>query len=218
MDAITSSSSVTLSSAVDDEEALQQVQEITKRVEAVLTLQKHAREAGERRDADAVAVQEAAVLQGDEDVDPLLSPDEEEEDDDDDDGSKPFTIRNLDTGESICVDEAGAAGSAGADALRLKLASGTLQPNTSAWESTKAECRGLLEKLASTSSLSFKTYQLCVWQERYVYAEDAALCYKQLNKEHVPAGKSKRIPFEKIQFVGAADENQFVIRLSLIHI
>ena len=38
-------------------------------------------------------------------------------------------------------------------------------------QASKAECCGVLEKLASRSTLSFRSYELCVWQERYVYTE-----------------------------------------------
>jgi len=96
--------------------------------------------------------------------------------------------------------------------LRSKLSFGALQPHTSAWEASKAECCGVLEKLASRSTLSFRSYELCVWQERYVYTEDDALCYRQVNKERTPVGAAKRIPFAVIQFVGPFDDAQFVIK------
>ena len=44
----------------------------------------------------------------------------------------------------------------------------------------------LLEKLASKTTLSFRSYQLCVWQERYVFAEDEGLYYQHLSTEMVP--------------------------------
>ena len=117
----------------------------------------------------------------------------------------PFVIRNLDTGEATSI-----ATDAASDWSKLSL--GSLQPGTSAWESTKAECRGLLEKLARKSTFSFRSYQLCVWQERYVFAEDDALCYQQLSQDRVPSGPMKRIPYSSISFVGPIDDTQFVLR------
>jgi len=62
---------------------------------------------------------------------------------------------------------------------------------------------GLLEKLASSTTLSFRSYQLCVWQERYVYASDDALCYQHLSADMQPTGSEKQIPYASIEFVGA---------------
>ena len=62
---------------------------------------------------------------------------------------------------------------------------------------------GLLEKLASSTTLSFRSYQLCVWQERYVYASDDALCYQHLSADMQPTGSTKQIPYSSIEFVGA---------------
>ena len=127
----------------------------------------------------------------------------------------PFTIRNLDTNEATIVpleeDEASESATELPPTLRSKLSFGELQPHTPAWNATKNECRGVLEKLASKSTMSFRSYQLCVWQERFVYAADDALCYQQLSSERVPSGPSKRIPYASIQFVGPVDETQLVI-------
>ena len=62
---------------------------------------------------------------------------------------------------------------------------------------------GLLEKLASSTTVSFRSYQLCVWQERYVYASDDALCYQHLSADMQPTGSKKQIPYASIEFVGA---------------
>jgi hypothetical protein len=62
---------------------------------------------------------------------------------------------------------------------------------------------GLLEKLASSTTISFRSYQLCVWQERYVYASDEALCYQHLSADMQPTGAVKTIPYSSIEFVGA---------------
>mmetsp|Transcript_8167 Transcript_8167/g.20331 ORF Transcript_8167/g.20331 Transcript_8167/m.20331 type:complete len:306 (-) Transcript_8167:297-1214(-) len=119
-----------------------------------------------------------------------------------------FVIRNLDTGEAVSL-ELGAGDASGKD---LKLSFGTLQQNPQAWEALKADSKGLLEKLASSTTLSFRSYQLCVWQERYVYASDDALCYQHLSADMQPTGSKKQIPYASIEFVGPFDEQQFVVK------
>ena len=136
-----------------------------------------------------------------------------------------FVIRNLDTGEAVSL-ELSAGDASGKD---LKLSFGTLQQNPQAWEALKADSKGaptpstapppahaprayshrlrrragLLEKLASSTTVSFRSYQLCVWQERYVYASDDALCYQHLSADMQPIGSKKQIPYASIEFVGA---------------
>jgi hypothetical protein len=125
-----------------------------------------------------------------------------------------FVIRNLDTGEVTSVALHGREGTSGGElppTLYSKLSFGALQPHTPAWDAAKADCRGVLEKLASKSTLSFRSYQLCVWQERFVFAEDDALSYHQLGKERQPQGSKKRIPYGSIRFVGPFDQTQFVL-------
>ena len=194
--------------------------------------------AAAHRAAAAAAEQDAALLyaagapargmdipdDGEADDGAEMSPDEDEVNDADDLEmeagqeqqqlqQQPFVIKNLDTGEQVSLEAMPE--SAGLDTEAPPLASqltfGSIIPNSSEWNTAKEECRGRLEKLAAKSSLSFRAYQLCVWQERYVFAEDTALCYRQLSKEHMPIGLAKRIPYASMQFVGPFDDRQFVI-------
>lgn len=55
--------------------------------------------------------------------------------------------------------------------VRSKLNFGTIQQNSGAWEALKNESRGLLEKLASKTTINFRSYQLCVWQVRGLRGE-----------------------------------------------
>ena len=56
---------------------------------------------------------------------------------------------------------------------------------------------------------------LCDAQERYVYADEEALCYKHLTSNMVPIDDTcKRIPYSTIEFVGPFNETQFVIKCS----
>jgi len=126
----------------------------------------------------------------------------------------PFVIRNLDTGEAISIplEAGGEQVELDPEEVRRKLTFGTSSHNPEAWATLKSESRGLLEKLASKTTLSFRSYQLCVWQERYVFADDDALCYQHLTTEMEPAGEPKRIPYSSIEFVGPFDDTQFVLK------
>ena len=200
-------------SAPDDAEAMLQIQQMTTQITAVLSLQTVARAwlararaaAEERTRRECAAVRMQATLRG-----RIVRgwPRKAENSASTSDGSTlPFVVRNLDTGEESSVvlsaDEA-----VSPSALHL----GTLQRGTSAWETARLECRGLLEKLAGNKSMSIFSYQLCVWQERYVFAEEDALCYQQLALDRTPTGRVTRIPYASIQFVGPYDESQFVLK------
>ena len=123
-----------------------------------------------------------------------------------DDADAPFTIRNLDTGEAVALQVGGE------QLVWEQLSYSTLSSNPAAWEALKAESKGLLEKLASKSTFSIRSYQLCVWQERWVFAADDALCYQHLSADMQPTGKQKRIPYSTIEFVGPFDDTQFVVK------
>lgn len=197
-------------SAPDDDEAMKQIMEMQTQITALLKVQACARnfihrirEAEElRRDQEAAAVFIQAHTRGRiargwpkwMRYDPAS-------------GESPFTVRNLDTGEATTVTV-----NTRTAPLLTTMSFGSLQRGSSAWDNTRQECRGLLEKLASKSTISFRQYQLCVWQERYVFAEDDALCYQQLALDRTPTGKCKKIPYSSIQFVGPYDETQFVLK------
>ena len=123
-----------------------------------------------------------------------------------DDADAPFTIRNLDTGEAVALQVGGE------QLVWEQLSYSTLSSNPAAWEALKAESKGLLEKLASKSTFSIRSYQLCVWQERCVFAADDALCYQHLSADMQPTGKQKRIPYSTIEFVGPFDDTQFGVK------
>ena len=121
--------------------------------------------------------------------------------------ARNLVVKNLDTGEvaEVEVDDS-------ATAPQLSL--GLLLANSPEWQTVKRQCRGLLEKLAvsHSSRLSFRSYRLCVWQERYVFADDDAVCYQSLGKDRTPTGSVKRIPYANIEFIGPYDDLQFVVQ------
>jgi len=123
-----------------------------------------------------------------------------------------FVMRNLDTGEAVVLDVPRGRAEEEEGRERASAALSSLITNSGEWEAIKREARGVLEKLASAKTLSFRSYQLCVWQERWVYAADDALCYQHLNSEVEPIGAAKRIPYSSVEFVGPFDETQFVIK------
>jgi len=148
--------------------------------------------ASEEQEASAAASEEqqASAATSEEEQDPAV-----------------FTIRNLDTGEIVAVDLS----QNGKESCSAPV-SGRLGTSSEQWQALKDDSKGLLEKLASCKTLSFRSYQLCVWQERYVFAEDDALCYQHISSEMQPVGESKRILFSTIEFVGPFDETQFVVK------
>ena len=173
-------------SAPDDDEAAAEIMRMKREVTAVLLIQQAARYWAEcRRDAavrDAAVTYLQAVVRGKATRGwpsrisaPSSEPDGHTGDED---CESAFTIRNLDTGEATTVVVDTRDIREGGNLASLNF--GSLQRGTSAWEATRLECRGLLEKLASHSTVSFRSYQLCVWQERYVFAEDDAICYQQV--------------------------------------
>lgn len=125
-----------------------------------------------------------------------------------------FVVRNLDTGETVEVtldDEGGSTpGAQRASASSAVL--GTVQRGSHEWAALLEEARGVLEKLASSKMFTVRRRQLCIWQERYIYATDDALCYQHVTNDMQPFGKSKHIPYSSIEFVGAFDEAQFVVK------
>ena len=130
------------------------------------------------------------------------------------DSTESFVIRNLDTGEAITIPLGGGKQeqALAPDLIRQQLSFSTVSKAPGTWESLKQGSRGHVEKLASHTSLSLGTYQLCVWQERYMYAEDDALCYQHLSAEMMPVGDPKRILYSSIEFVGPFDDTQFVLK------
>ena len=200
-------------SAPDD--PTEEIRRLNQEILSVQLIQKRGVEMLERRkEAEEAAKAAEAAADGAGSSEPPASAADDDCSPDEDAYDAEFTVRNLDTGESISVALNGSEAAAGGQlppTLTSKLSLGTLAVGTSEWEAAKAECRGLLEKLASKSTLSFRSYQLCVWQERYVYAEDDALCYQQLSKDRIPSGRSRRIPYSSIDFVGPYDETQFVV-------
>jgi len=141
---------------------------------------------------------------------------------------EPFVIRNLDTGEiiSIPMTDGTSEDLVDPELVRQKLSFGTISQNPEAWQALKEEAQGVLEKLASKATYSFRSYQLCVWQRRYVYATDDALVYfhlrddeelyvqdDELKADNIKLrGDEKRIPYSSIEFVGSFDSTQFIIK------
>jgi hypothetical protein len=217
-------------SAPDDDEAMAQIALMTKQINAVILVQTKVRAHLQRRKVKRAVTDKQQEGQ----LDRLMQVDaavaiqahvrgcvargwpssmlcREDSLDEGPDDASLFIVRNLDTGEftTVKVDT-----TAAAKKQTAQLSFGTLQRGSSAWEAVRLECRGMLEKLAVRSTFSFKQYQLCIWQERWVFAEEDALCYQQLDVARMPTGKMKRIPYSSMQFVGPYDDTQFVLKVS----
>jgi len=73
------------------------------------------------------------------------------------------------------------------------------------------ETRGVLEKLAE-GNLKLGTWQMVLWQPRWVFASTEALCYQKITADERPIGKEKRIPFSDIQQIEELEFGEFVLQ------
>lgn len=75
------------------------------------------------------------------------------------------------------------------------------------------ETRGVLEKLAE-GNLKFGSWQMVLWQPRWVRAEVDALCYQKITADERPIGKEKRIEFRDIKEIEELEYGEFVLQCS----
>uniref|UniRef100_A0A7S2JS61 PH domain-containing protein n=1 Tax=Haptolina brevifila TaxID=156173 RepID=A0A7S2JS61_9EUKA len=75
------------------------------------------------------------------------------------------------------------------------------------------ETRGVLEKLAE-GNLKLGTWQMVLWQPRWVFASTEALCYQKITADERPIGKEKRIPFSDVQMIEELEFGEFVLQCS----
>ena len=78
-----------------------------------------------------------------------------------------------------------------------------------------AEARGQFEKLAGDASTSLHllgSWQVVLWQPRWLYAERDALCYQRVGNFGVPLGQAKRIPFEQVTCIDEYEHGEFVLQ------
>jgi len=73
------------------------------------------------------------------------------------------------------------------------------------------ETRGVLEKLAE-GNLKLGTWQMVLWQPRWVYAETDCLCYQKITADERPIGKVKRVEFKDVREIEELEYGEFVLQ------
>jgi len=73
------------------------------------------------------------------------------------------------------------------------------------------ESRGVLEKLAE-GNLKLGTWQMVLWQPRWVFAETDCLCYQKITADERPIGKVKRIEFRDVREIEELEYGEFVLQ------
>jgi len=75
------------------------------------------------------------------------------------------------------------------------------------------ETRGILEKLAD-AAVKLGSWQMVLWQPRWVFAELDGLCYQKISADEKPIGQPKKILFSSIMQIEELDCGEFVLQCS----
>lgn len=78
-------------------------------------------------------------------------------------------------------------------------------------EALLRETSGVMEKLAE-GNLKLFSWQMVLWQPRWVKAEPHALCYQKITADERPVGKEKRIEFSTIREIEELEYGEFVLQ------
>ena len=73
------------------------------------------------------------------------------------------------------------------------------------------ETRGVMEKLAE-GNLKLFSWQMVLWQPRFVKADKDALVYQKVTADERPIGKEKRIEFSIIREIEELEHGEFVLQ------
>lgn len=73
-----------------------------------------------------------------------------------------------------------------------------------------SETRGVVEKLADPA-FKMGSWQLVLWQPRWVFAETDGFCYQKISAEEAPIGKPKKILFAAVDTIEELDCAEFVL-------
>ncbi|KAL1495209.1 hypothetical protein AB1Y20_017073 [Prymnesium parvum] len=73
------------------------------------------------------------------------------------------------------------------------------------------ETRGILEKLAD-AAVKLGSWQMVLWQPRWVFAELDGLCYQKISAEEKPIGQPKKILYSSILHIEELDQGEFVLQ------
>ena len=61
-------------------------------------------------------------------------------------------------------------------------------------------------------NLKLGSWQMVLWQPRWVHAETDALCYQKITSDERPIGKQKRIEFRDIREIEELENAEFVLQ------
>lgn len=74
-----------------------------------------------------------------------------------------------------------------------------------------SETRGVVEKLADPA-VKLGSWQLVLWQPRWVFAETDGFCYQKISSDESPIGKPKKIMFVAVDTIEELDCAEFVLQ------
>ena len=74
-----------------------------------------------------------------------------------------------------------------------------------------SETRGVVEKLADPA-VKLGSWQLVLWQPRWVFAETDGFCYQKISADESPIGKPKKIMFAAVETIEELDCAEFVLQ------
>jgi len=75
------------------------------------------------------------------------------------------------------------------------------------------ETRGVLEKLAE-GNLKLGSWQMVLWQPRWVYATTEGLCYQKITADERPIGKEKKVLYTDILKIDELEYGEFQLEVA----
>jgi len=78
-------------------------------------------------------------------------------------------------------------------------------------QSLLKETRGVFEKLAE-GNLKMGSWQMVLWQPRWVHATEDSLCYQKITADERPIGREKKIEFRDVKEIEELEYGEFVLQ------
>jgi len=75
------------------------------------------------------------------------------------------------------------------------------------------ETRGVLEKLAE-GNVKLGSWQMVLWQPRFVFATTDGLCYQKITADERPIGKEKKISFSDVRRIDELEYGEFQLEVA----
>ena len=74
--------------------------------------------------------------------------------------------------------------------------------------------RSLASARSQEGNLKLGSWQMVLWQPRWVHAETDALCYQKITADERPIGREKRIEFRDVREIEELEYGEFVLQCS----